>query len=58
MDTVTAKLGIKTECEWRHANVGMFGFNDYVYQTSCNQEYDAINIDKNKFCPNCGNAVA
>lgn len=54
---VTAKLGIKTECKWRHADVGMYGCNDYVYLTSCNTEFDADETYKSKFCPNCGNVV-
>ncbi len=54
---VTAKLGIKTECKWRYVDVGMYGCNDYVYQTSCNTEFDADKTRKSKFCPNCGNVV-
>jgi len=54
---VTAKLGIKTKCKWRHVDVGMYGCNDYVYQTSCNTEFDADKTRKSKFCPNCGNVV-
>jgi ribosomal protein L33 len=55
--SVTAKLGIETECKWRHVDLGMYGCNDYVYQTSCNKEFDATKTDRSKFCPNCGNAV-
>jgi ribosomal protein L33 len=54
---VTAKLGIKTECKWRHVDMGMYGCSDYVYQTSCNKEYDSNKTSISKFCPNCGNAV-
>lgn len=52
-----SKLDIKTECKWRHVDVGMYGCNDYVYQTSCNTEFDADKTHKSKFCPNCGNVV-
>ncbi len=54
---VTAKLGIKTECKWRHVDMGMYGCSDYVYQTSCKKEYDSNKTSISKFCPNCGNAV-
>lgn len=54
---VTSKLGIKTECNWRHVDMGMYGCSDYVYQTSCNREFDAEKTKKSKFCPNCGNKV-
>jgi ribosomal protein L33 len=54
---VTAKLGIKTECKWRHVDMGMYGCSDYVYQTSCNKEYDSNKTSISKFCTNCGNAV-
>jgi len=40
-----------------HVDVGMYGCNDYVYQTSCNTEFDATKTRRSKFCPNCGNAV-
>lgn len=54
---LTSSLGIKTECEWNHVDVGMFGFNDYVYQTTCNAEFDATKTNKSKFCPNCGDLI-
>lgn len=54
---VTAQLGIKTECMWRHVDMGMYGCSDYVYQTSCNKEYDSNNTSISNFCPNCGRKV-
>ena len=54
---VASKLGIKTECKWRHVDVGMYGCHDYVYQTGCGAEYDADKTGRSKFCPNCGNTV-
>lgn len=52
-----SKLNIKSDCTWKHVDMGMFGFSDYVYQTSCGQEYDSTKIKKSKFCPNCGLSV-
>lgn len=52
-----ASLGIKTECKWKHVDMGMFGCSDYVYKTSCGQEYDSNKISPSIFCPNCGNHV-
>ena len=55
---VQSKLGIKNQCEWKHIDMGMFGFNDYVWKTSCGKEYDSDKTPKYKFCPNCGCAVS
>ena len=55
---VQSKLGIKTQCEWKNIDIGMFGCNDYVWKTSCGKEYDSDKTPKYEFCPNCGCVVS
>ena len=55
---VKESLNIKSECKWKHMDVGMFGCEDYVYTTSCGKEFDTSKISKSNFCPNCGLPVS
>ena len=55
---VTYKLGIKTECNWKSVDVGMFRCPDRVYITDCGKEYDSDKTSKSNFCPNCGCSVS
>lgn len=55
---LTSKLNIKTECNWKSADVGMFGCPDKVYITDCGNEYDCDKTIKSNFCPNCGCSVS
>lgn len=41
-------------CDWKQVNVGFYGCPDYVYQTSCGQEYDVDKQEKGNFCLHCG----
>ena len=54
---IVAKLGINTKCEWKHMDMGCFGLHDYVYKTSCNEEFDSSKINRSNFCPKCGKFV-
>lgn len=51
------KLCEEKECEWKHIDFGMMGFNDYEYVTSCGKHYDCDKISKENFCPNCGGKI-
>lgn len=55
---ISVKLGIKTDCNWKSADVGMFGFPDRVYITDCGKEFDSDKTYKSKFCSNCGRSVS
>jgi hypothetical protein len=54
---VVSILNIKDTCRWKSVDVGMFGCNDYVWQTSCGQEFDSDKTRKMRFCPNCGKRI-
>lgn len=54
-DTMNKKYN--NECAWDCIDEGMMGFTDYMWQTSCGANYDCKQIERPKYCPNCGKLV-
>lgn len=44
-------------CIWKIGDFGSFGIPCMEYQTSCGKNYDADEIHKTPYCPNCGKPV-
>lgn len=44
-------------CKWKKINIGNYKFSSYDWQTECGKSYDADNVAKENYCPNCGHII-
>ena len=45
-------------CVWTRANYGSMGCSSYEWHTTCGTSYDCDEMERHKYCPNCGKKTA
>lgn len=57
MNTETKFQIEEKTCKWRHVNNGMYGCDNYEWETECEKTYDAEKTNKENYCPHCGGKI-